>query len=139
MTYIYLDSNTYFVSGFYYFHKKSTHANQFADLVVQAVLEQQRSCSKSQLMSVKGTGSAWWNYYFTILYDSSYFRANSLWWFYEYYLRISITMKLNKQFTWKVRTLLGSRRLQDQVKTFRLFFDCDTTLFGLPVKPSRPL
>ena len=52
--------------------------------------------------------------------DSS-FSEQILWWFYEYYLRISITMKLNKQFTWKVRTLLGSRRLQDQVKTFRLF------------------
>ena len=33
-------------------------------------------------------------------------------------------MKINKQFTWKVRTLLGSRRLQDQVKTLDTF-DCD--------------
>ena len=38
--------------------KESTHTNQFADLVAQAQLKQQRSCSKSQLMSVKGTGSA---------------------------------------------------------------------------------
>ena len=38
--------------------KESTHTNQFTDLVAQAELKQQRSCSKSQLMSVKGTGSA---------------------------------------------------------------------------------
>ena len=38
--------------------KESTHANQFADLVAQAGLEQQRSCSRSQSMSVKGTGRA---------------------------------------------------------------------------------
>ena len=40
------------------FIKESTHTNQFADLVSQAELEQQRSCSKSQSMSVKGTGRA---------------------------------------------------------------------------------
>ena len=40
------------------FIKESTHTNQFADLVAQAELEQQRSCSKSQSMSVKGTGRA---------------------------------------------------------------------------------
>ena len=40
------------------FIKESTHANQFADLVAQAGLEQQRSCSRSQSMSVKGTGRA---------------------------------------------------------------------------------
>ena len=40
------------------FMKESTHTNQFADLVAQAELEQQRSCSKSQSMSVKGTGRA---------------------------------------------------------------------------------
>ena len=40
------------------FIKESTHTNQFADLVSQAELEQQRSCSKSQSMSVKGTGCA---------------------------------------------------------------------------------
>ena len=40
------------------FIKESTHTNQFADLVAQAELEQQRSYSKSQSMSVKGTGRA---------------------------------------------------------------------------------
>ena len=38
------------------FTKESMHANQFADLVAQAGLEQQRSCSRYQSMSVKGTG-----------------------------------------------------------------------------------
>ena len=40
------------------FIKESTHANQFADLVAHAELKQQRSCSRSQSMSVKGTGRA---------------------------------------------------------------------------------
>ena len=38
------------------FTKESMHANQFADLVAQPGLEQQRSCSRYQSMSVKGTG-----------------------------------------------------------------------------------
>ena len=40
------------------FIKESTHANQFADLVAQAGLEQQRSCSRSQSMPVKEAGHA---------------------------------------------------------------------------------
>ena len=36
--------------------KESMHANQFADLITQPGLEQQRSCSRYQSMSVKGTG-----------------------------------------------------------------------------------
>ena len=40
------------------FIKESMHANQFADLVAHAKPEQQRSCSRSQSMSVKETGRA---------------------------------------------------------------------------------
>ena len=40
------------------FIKESMHANQFADLVAHAEPEQQRSCSRSQSMSVKETWRA---------------------------------------------------------------------------------